>query len=282
MGFAIYNLRFANESAVGAIVARNSKLDGRNSGTAAQTRNSKLGFTLIELLVVISIIGLLLGLLMPALASARRTGRQSVCLSNLHQLAAAQTQYLAENNETFWPYFQTETTGRRWWFGFELNGPGSGTNRPLDKSKAVLAYYLTTDDDVFNCPSFPYDEAGYFPKFERRAASYGYNLHLATGPRRIVDYAGRASEVFVFADAIHFDFGVNYNEGHYILYNRVPVRSGYAHYRHDDTTSVLFMDGHAQSRRERGLVFNTTNMQCAGAAANLADDQQAPVIYGLP
>jgi prepilin-type N-terminal cleavage/methylation domain-containing protein/prepilin-type processing-associated H-X9-DG protein len=47
------------------------------------------GFTLVELLVVVSIIGILIALLMPAVHAARSSARKAQCASNLHQLGIA-------------------------------------------------------------------------------------------------------------------------------------------------------------------------------------------------
>jgi prepilin-type N-terminal cleavage/methylation domain-containing protein/prepilin-type processing-associated H-X9-DG protein len=65
-------------------------------------RRRRRGFTLIELLVVISIIGILVGLLLPAINAAREAGRRAKCQSNMRNVVLAILGYV-NNKQTFPP-----------------------------------------------------------------------------------------------------------------------------------------------------------------------------------
>jgi len=68
------------------------------------------GFTLIELLVVIAIIALLIAILLPALGEARRAGRVSICLSNMHQFGVATQSYSTVHQDKIWSFTVTPAT----------------------------------------------------------------------------------------------------------------------------------------------------------------------------
>lgn len=77
------------------------------------------GFTLVELLVVVTIIGILVAMLLPAVNAARESGRRAQCKNNLKQLATA---CLA--HETVQGFFPTGGWGYFW-----VGDPDGGFNQ---------------------------------------------------------------------------------------------------------------------------------------------------------
>lgn len=79
---------------------KNSRLFGKPSR----------GFTLIELLVVIAIIGILAGMLLPALSRAKDAGKRIACVNNMRQLGLSLVMYAGDHNG----YFPIRNGTNRW------------------------------------------------------------------------------------------------------------------------------------------------------------------------
>lgn len=95
----------------------------------------KRGFTLIELLITIAIISLLMSILMPALARARKQARAVVCQMNLHQWGLIFSMYLGDSDGKFFQGYTGPTTT-------EENDMWTGALRP----------YYSKDPEIQCCP----------------------------------------------------------------------------------------------------------------------------------
>jgi prepilin-type N-terminal cleavage/methylation domain-containing protein len=83
-------------------------------------------FTLVELLVVVSIIGVLVALLLPAIQSAREASRRGACINNMKQIALGILNY-ESSKHTLPPAF-TPGDGAK-----QPYGPCNGPNAPATK-----------------------------------------------------------------------------------------------------------------------------------------------------
>ncbi len=130
----------------------------------AATYRRRPAFTLIELLVVVAVIGVLIGILLPVLGTAKRKARDAACLSNHRQFGVALGLYfidydnfpvaVSDPQSIFYMYGNTSSWAGVDWFGDDRTGLSVWLlqQRPVNK-------YLQNDNnefarsEVFMCPN---------------------------------------------------------------------------------------------------------------------------------
>ncbi len=147
------------------------------------------GFTLIELLVVITIIGILMSLLLPAVNQIREAGRRTQCMNHLKQIGLALENYSTQFNNAIMlgnpgarqpglhthllPYIEMEPLFQE----LQLLGINENANvTPQHVQFLEIALYL--------CPSYPYDTAPRAPPadYQRGAQTHYLGVNGAIMP----------------------------------------------------------------------------------------------------
>lgn len=220
------------------VIATDNPFDSKNKA-----------FTLIELLVVISIISLLIAVLLPALASARKSAQAITCASGIRQIGLAGFAY-ADDYKGYYPRI-TGSIGAAygphptikffdWWVAHFMVYMGQATFADATASwhKAI---------GVWDCPTNPnlYASIGASGNYAiNRELTYSFKLASGKSLGR-PSLWHHQSDMLYLADSANVSgtqTGYNYTEAGYNgRYNVGPW--------HQDSFNILFLDGHVNREK---------------------------------
>lgn len=227
---------------------RRGKTEGGNLAFCRYLRS----FTLIELLITIAILAILVGVLLPALNSARDKARSASCVNNLKTLGMGIIQYVVENES--WqppPLFNYEDPQIPWTFG--VLGPNTETY-PTNPAKHWDPWMKRKGRyfgiETFRCPSM----SGTY-LMDGTSSWWNYNSHYGINEKmgnshlesnRIDGAKNPSSKLYIAETWARNSDGSSISEKGFYRWNPTILNNaqyGNVAARHGGTCNTLKLDG---------------------------------------